>query len=53
MRQARMGLRGLVDDVEAERVVLRAGEGRVPRNVRRAIHHGRALLKPSPWLPSV
>jgi hypothetical protein len=28
MRQARMGLRGLVDDVEGERVMLRVGEGR-------------------------
>ena len=33
MRQARMGLRGLIDDIDGERVVLRAGEGFVLLNV--------------------
>jgi hypothetical protein len=52
MRQAGMGLRGLVDDVEGERVVLRVGEGLVLLNVR-AIRQSACSAQPSPWLPSV
>ena len=52
MRQAGMGLRGLVDDVEGERVVLRAGEGRVLLNVS-GDPPWACSAQPSPWLPSV